>query len=229
MKYILLISSLFIFKISSSQVENFDILTKHIHISKIKSITRFSESKGFPNGEKEFNHFFDKEGKLISTEEFDYPMGPGNPIVMRQEIKYNSESKKTATYIKAPDGSIAIDTLFYGNNGDLIKKQRLVNNQIVRTWDYSNKKKEESLDQKFDNKGRLVKSTKSDGTFTTYKYDRFGNLTQELRFQAGKEYEKYLFEYDKENLLTKMQVYLLYIRDVAKDPLRYYFEYEFFE
>lgn len=229
MKQILLILSVFLFGSSFGQVDNYDLLTKDIESSNIKTITKFRESKKFPNGEKKFKLEFNKEGQLVSIEEYDYPMGPDNPIVMRQEIKYNQEGKKIATHIKAPGGSTAIDTLIYDSQNNLIEKQRIANGQVVRTWNYSDKKEDDDEQKEFDDNGNLIKITESDDNYTTYEYDSDGNLTQEIEYQDGEEHTKYTFQYDKNGRLTSMETYLLYIGDGTKEPLTYYVEYEEFE
>jgi len=152
-------------------------------------------------------------------------MGPENPMIMGQEIQYNGQGLKVATHINAPGGSTAVDTLIYNKNGDLTQKQRIVKGQVVRTWDYTNKKKDENK-KEFDDNGKLLKLTESNGDYTTYEYDSNGNLIKELQFQEGKEHTKYTFEYDKDNLLTKMKTYLLYIGDGTTAPLSYYFNYK---
>ena len=228
MKHIFLIFSIFIFNLSYSQVENFDLLTKNIKSTNIKFITKYRESKKFPNGEKKFKLEFNKQGQLLSIEEFEFPMGPDNPIVMRQEIKYSKTGKKIATHIKAPDGSVAVDTLIYNDKGDLIQKQRIANGKLVRTWDYTNKKKVEDR-KEFDNKGNLIKLTVSEGNYTIYEYDSIGNLTQELQFQDDKHHTKHTYQYNKNGRLIKLNTYLLYIGDGTNKPLIYYFEYEEYE
>jgi YD repeat-containing protein len=225
MKKILLLLSVFTFNISFGQVDNYDILSKNIESSNIHSITKFRESKKFPNGEKKFKLEFNQQGQLISIEEYEYPMGPDNPMVMKQEIDYNGEGVKVATHINAPGGSTAVDTLIYNDNGDLTQKQRIVNGQVVRTWDYTNKKKDENK-KEFDDNGKLLKLIEPNGDYTTYEYDSNGNLTKELQFQEGKEHTKYTFEYDKDNILTKIKTYLLYIGDGTTAPLNYYFDYK---
>jgi YD repeat-containing protein len=228
MKHIFLILSIFVFNLSYSQVDNFDLLTKNIKETNIKFITKYRESKKFPNGEKKIKLEFNKQGQLLSIEEFEFPMGPDNPIIMRQEIKYDKTGKKIATHIIAPDGSMAVDTLIYNDKGDLIQKQRIANGKLVRTWDYTNKQKVEDK-KEFDNKGNLIKLTKSEGNCTIYEYDTTGNLTQEVQFQDGKEYTKNTYQYDKNGRLIKLNIYLLYIGDGTNEPLTYYFEYEVFE
>ena len=225
MKKILFLLSVFAFNISFGQVDHYDILSKNIESSNIQSITKFRESKKFPNGEKKFKLEFNQQGQLISIEEYEYPMGPDNPMVMRQEINYNGEGVKVATHINAPGGSTAVDTLIYNDNGDLTQKQRIVNGQVVRTWDYTSKKKDENK-KEFDDNGKLLKLIEPNGDYTTYEYDSNGNLTKELQFQEGKEHTKYTFEYDKDNLLSKMKTYLLYIGDGTTAPLSYYFDYK---
>lgn len=229
MKQILLLLSIFVFSSSFGQVDNYDLLTKNIESSNIKTITKFRNSKKFPNGEKKFKLEFNKEGQLVAIEEYEYPMGPDNPIVMRQEIKYDEEGKKVATHIKAPGGSTAIDTLIYDEQANLIKKQRIANGQVVRTWDYSDKKEGNGEQQEFDDDGNLIKLKESDGDYTTYKYDSNGNLTLELEYQDGEEHTKHTFKYDKNGRLTNMETYLLYLGDGTNDPLTYYFEYEEFK
>lgn len=226
MKQISLIISFFIFNLSYGQVDNYDLLTKNIEFSNIKSITKYIESKKFPNGQKEFKLEFNNQGKLLSIDEFEYPTGPENPMVMRQLLKYDQTGKKIANYIKAPEGSIAIDTFIYNNKGDLIKQQRIINGEIVRTWDYTNKKKVE-VKKEFDNKQNLIKLTKFEGNYILYQYDSTGNMTQEIQFQEGKEYQKYTYQYDKNERLIKLNVYLLYAATgLTGEPLTYYFEYE---
>jgi YD repeat-containing protein len=229
MKQMLLILSVFVFSSSFGQVDNYDLLTNNIETSNIKTITKFRESKKFPNGEKKFKLEFNKEGQLVSIEEYDYPMGPDNPIVMRQEIKYDQEGKKVATHIKAPGGSTAVDTLIYDNQDNLVEKQRIANGQVVRTWNYSDTKEDDEEQKEFDDDGNLIKITESADNYTTYNYNSNGNLTQELEFQDGEEHTKYTFTYDKNGLLTNMETYLLYIRDGTNAPLNYYFEYEEFK
>ena len=153
-------------------------------------------------------------------------MSPDNPIVMRQEILYDVKGRKIATHIKAPDGSIAVDTLIYNYKSELIEKRRVVNGQVVRTWDYSNKKKDDKNEKEFDDNGKLVKLIETDEKYITYSYDSNNNVIQELQFQEGKEHAKYTFEYDKNNRLTSMKTYLIYIGDGTDEPLTYYFEYE---
>jgi len=228
MKQTLLISLIFIFSSTFGQVDNYDLLTKNIESSNIHFVTKYRESKKFPNGEKKFRLEFNQKRQLVTIEEFEYPMGPVNPIVMRQEIKYNEAGKKVAIHIIAPGGRQAVDTLIYSDKGDLIKKQRIANGEVVRTWDYNNKKKDDGK-KEFDSNGKLIKITKSDGDFTTYSYDSNGNMTQELQFQEGEEHTKYTFEYDDKGQLTKLKTYLLYIGDGTKPPLIYYFEYDEFE
>ncbi len=229
MKQILLILSVFVFSSSFGQVDNYDLLTKNIESSNIKTITKFRESKKFPNGEKKFKLEFNKEGQLVSIEEYDYPMGPDNPIVMRQEINYDQEGKKVATYIKAPGGSTAIDTLIYDSQNNLIEKQRIANGQVVRTWNHSDKQEDDDEQKEFDDDDNLIKLTESDNSYTTYKYDSNGNLTQELKYKDGEEHTKHTFKYDKNGRLTDMETYLPYIGDGTNDPLTYYFEYEEFK
>ncbi len=228
MRQILLILSILIFNTGFGQVDNFDILTKNIESSNVKSITKYRESKKFPNGQKKFKIEFNKNKKLVAIEEYKFPMGPDNPIVMRQDIRYDSIGRKCATYMKAPDGSIAIDTLIYNANGECINKQRFVNGKIVKTWDYSEKKKKNENKVSDDN-GLLLTHIKSDSDSTTYKYDTNGNLIQELQFEDGKEHTKYTFQYDNNGRLINMETYLLYIGDGTNDPLKYYFEYEEFQ
>lgn len=228
MKQVLLILSVFVFNSSFGQVDNYDLLTKNIKSSNIKAISKFRRSKKFPNGEKKFKLEFNKEGQLVSIEEYSYPVGPDNPIVMRQEIKYDQEGKKVATHIKAPGGSTATDTLIYDSQNNLVKKQRITNGVVIRTWDYSDKKEVNDEQKEFDENDNLLKITKSNGDYTTYKYDSNGNLTQELEYQDGKEHTKYTFKYDKNDRLIEMETYPIYIGDGTNDPLTYYFEYEEF-
>ena len=228
MKHIFLIIFIFNFNFGYGQVDNYDLLTKNIESTNIKSITKYRESKKFPNGEKIFKLEFNKQGKLMTIEEFDYQMGPDNPITMRQEIKYNETGNKVAIYAKAPDGSTAIDTLIYNDKGEYIQKQRIVNGKIVKTWDYTNKRKVDAI-KEFDVKGNLVKLIESEGNYTTFKYDSTGNLIQELQFQDGKEHTKNIFQYNKNSRLIKMNTYLLYIGEGTNEPLTYYFEYEIYE
>ena len=225
MRKILFLLSVFAFNVSFGQVDNYDILSKNIESSNIQSITKFRESKKFPNGEKKFKLEFNQQGQLISIEEYEYPMGPDNPMVMKQEINYNGKGMKVATHINAPGGSIAVDTLIYNVNDDLTQKQRIVNGQVARTWDYTNKKKDENK-KEIDDNGKLLKLIEPNGDYTTYEYDSNGNLTKELHFQEGKEHTKYTFEYDNDNLLSKMKTYLLYIGDGTTAPLSYYFDYK---
>ncbi|PIQ16098.1 MAG: hypothetical protein COW67_04820 [Flavobacteriales bacterium CG18_big_fil_WC_8_21_14_2_50_32_9] len=203
-------------------------MTKNIKSTNIKFITKYRESKKFPNGEKKFKLEFNKQGQLLSIEEFEFPMGLDNPIVMRQEIKYSKTGKKIATLIKAPDGSVAVDTLIYNDKGDLIQKKRIANGKLVRTWDYTNKKKVEDR-KEFDNKGNLIKLTVSEGNYTIYEYDSIGNLTQELQFKDDKHHTKHTYQYNKNGRLIKLNTYLLYIGDGTNKPLIYYFEYEEYE
>jgi YD repeat-containing protein len=186
------------------------------------------DSTKFPNGEKKFKLEFNKQGQLLSIEEFEFPMGPDNPIVMREEIKYDKTGKKIATHIKAPDGSMSVDTLLYNDKGDLIQKQRIVNGKLVKTWDYTNKKKVEEK-KEFDNKGNLIQLTESEGNYILYEYDPTGNMKQEQQFQDGKEHTEHTYEYDKKGRLIKINTTLLYIGDGTSKPLIYYFEYEEFE
>jgi YD repeat-containing protein len=228
MKQNFLILSIFVFKLSYCQVDNFDLLTKNIDGTNIKSITKYLEWKGYPNGEKRFKLEFNKQGQLLSIEQYEYPMGPDNPGVMRQEIEYDKTGKKIATLIIAPDGSIAVDTLIFNDKGDLIQRQRIVNGETVKTWDYPTKQKVEDT-KEFDNRGNLIKSTESDESYTIYEYDKTGNLTKETQFQDGKEHTRNTYQYDKNGRLIELKVYLLYINDGANAPLTYYFEYEYFE
>jgi len=229
MKQIIFILSIFIFSSTFGQVENYDLLTKNIKSSNIMTITKYRKSNKFPNGEKKFKLEFNKERQLILIEEYEYPMGPENPIVMRQEIKYDKEGKKVAILIKAPGGNTAIDTLIYNDNDDLIKKQRIAGGQVVKTWDYSNPKKDNEKQKEFNENGHLVKLSESIDNYITYKYDSNGNLTQELEFQEGKEHTKYSYRYDKNGRLMVIETYLLYIGDGTNEPLSYYFEYEEFK
>lgn len=229
MKQILLILSFFIISTSYGQVDNYDLLTKNMESSNIKSITKLHESRHFPNGEKIFKLEFNKQQQLMAIVEYQYLTGPDNPIVLRQEIRYDETGKKAAIFYKAPDGNTATDTLLYNDQNDLIKKLRIVNGKVVRSWDYSGKKEIDDAKKEFDDKGKLVKMTKANGDYTTYTYDLNDNLTQELRFQDAKEHEKYTFQYNKNSRLTNMETYLLYIGDGTKDPLKYYFEYEYFD
>ena len=226
MKKILLVLLLLIFNRGFGQVDNYDILTKNIESSNIKTITKYFESKKYPNGQKEFKIEFNKKGQLISIDEYRYPMGPDNPIIMRQEIKYDSIGRKSKIYIHAPDGSIAIDTFIYNEKGELLSKQRLVNKEIVKTWNYSSNKKIDKEQKEYDNKGNLIKLIKANGDSTVFEYDLLGNLIYETRFQDGKPHTKYTFEYNRKNQLINMKTYLLYIGDGKKEPIKYYFEYE---
>ncbi len=225
MRHIFLILSIFVFNLGYSQVDNFDLLTKNIKSSNIKFITKYRESKKFPNGEKKFKIEFNNQCQLLSIDEFEYHMGPDNPIVMRQELKYDKTGKKISTYLKSPDGSLAIDTFIYSNKGDLIQKLRIANGKLVRTWDYNNKKKVE-YKKEFDSNGNLIKLTESDRNYTTYQYDSAGNMTLEQQFEDGKEHTKHTYQYNKNGRLIKLNTYLLYIGDGTNKPLTYYFEYE---
>lgn len=227
-KHFLIILSIFVSSSSFAQVDNYDLLTKNIESSNIKTITKFHKSKKYPNGKKEFKLEFNKEGRLVSIEEYEFPIGPDNPIVMRQEIHYNHEGKKVATHIKSPDGSTAIDTLIYDEQARLIKKQRISNGQIVKTWDYSDKKENSVQQKEFDNDGKLIKLKDSNEDYIIYQYDSNGNLTQEIEYREGKEHTKHTFKYDANNRLTNIETYLLYIGAGTNDPLTYYFEYEVF-
>lgn len=229
MKQFLLILSIFIFNSSFGQVDNYDLLTKNIMSSNVKTITKYQNSKKFPNGEKEFKLEFNKEGQLVSLEEYEYPMGPENPIVMKQEIKYDEDGRKVLTHIRASGGSTSFDTLIYDDQNVLIKKQRIANGQVVRTMDYSNKIENNDEQKVLDDKGNLVKLTDSDGDYTTYEYDSNRNLSQEIEFQDGEEHTKYIFKYNNNGRLTNMETYLLYIGDGTKATLTYYFEYEEFK
>lgn len=227
MKQILFILSICVFSPSFGQVDNYDLLTKDVESSNIKSITKFEKSKRFPNGEKKFKLEFNKEGKLVLIEEYNYPMEPDNPFVMRQEINYDQEGRKVSTHIKAPDGSTAIDTFIYNNQNKLSEKQRLVNKQVVRAWSCLDVK-EDDEQKEFDDDGNLIKLIESDSNYTTYKYDSNGNLTQELNYQDREEHTKYTFKYDKSGQLTGMETYLLYLGGETNVLLEYYFEYERF-
>jgi YD repeat-containing protein len=92
---------------------------------------------------------------------------------------------KVATHINAPVASTAVDTLKYNDNGNLTQKQRIVNGQIVRTWNYTNKKKDENKNE-FDDNSKLLKSTETSGDYTIYEYDSNGNLIKELQFREVK-------------------------------------------
>lgn len=228
MKIIFLTLSVLIFHTAIGQVENFDLLVKNIESSNIRTITKFFKSKRLPNGEKKYQLEFDKEGRLISIEEYEYFMGT-EPIVMRQEIKYNEKGKEVAYHIKAPDGSTATDTLIYNDLDSLIKKQRIVKGQVVRTWNYSDKQGKNDEFKEFDKNGNLIKLTESNGDFTTYEYNSNENLTQKIKFQEGKENTKYVYKYNNKGRLTISETYLLYIGNGTNSPLTYYFEYEEFE
>jgi antitoxin component YwqK of YwqJK toxin-antitoxin module len=228
MKQIFLIISIFIFNLSYAQVENYDLLTKNIESLNIKSITRYKESKEFPKGEKEFKLEFNKQGQLLSIDEFIYPTGPDKPVSMRQEFKYDLTGKKIAALIKSPDGSIAVDTFIYNDKACLIQKRRIINDKLVRTWDYTNQKKTE-VKNEFDVKGNLVKSTESEGNYSIFQYDSMGRMTQELQFRDGKEHTKHIYLYDKNGRLIKSYTYLLYIGGGENKPISYYFEFEEFE
>mgnify|MGYP000097232702 CR=1 FL=1 len=226
MKQALIVISIFIFNLSFGQVENYDLLTKNIELLNVKSITKIRKSRKFPDGEKKFKLEFNRRGQLVSIEEYEHPMGPDSPMVMRQEIRYNEEGRKVSIHIEAPGGSTAIDTLFYDSQNIMIKKQRIVKGKVVRTWNYSNNTEESDAQKEFDRKDHLVKLVGSNGDSTIYNYYADGNLSQELEFKEGEEHTKCTFQYDKDGRLTSMETYLLYIGDGTGNPLVYYFEYE---
>lgn len=74
MKQILLILSVLVFSSSFGQVDNYDLLTKNIESSNIKSITKFRNFEKFPNGERKFKLEFNEEGQLVAVEEYEHPM-----------------------------------------------------------------------------------------------------------------------------------------------------------
>ncbi len=228
MKHIFLIFLIFVVNLGFSQVDNIDLLTNNIKSKNIKSITKYSESKEFINGEIEFKLEFNKEGKLLTIEEYKYPMGPDNPIIMKQEIKYNEKGNIIAYYIKSPDGRNAIDTLIYNDKDEYIQKQRIINGEIVKIWENPNNKNGDEK-KEFDSKGNIVKLIESEVNYTIYKYDSSKNLIQEKQFVDGKENTKNIFQYDKKGRLISMKVYLLYIRGGKRVPLVFFFRYEEYE
>ncbi len=216
-----------ILKTGICQVPNFDILSKDVKSLKIRTITKFHESNKFPNGEKIFKCEFDTNGLLISTEAYEYPMGPQNPITMKRDYVYNNQGKNVAIMSIAPGGSTAIDSLIYDEQGRLIRKVRYQNGQVVQTKEYSTSTNPKNKKRTFDQRGNLIEETSSDSTYTQYKYDAQNNLIEEIEFENEKEYKRTSYLYNENGQLITMKIYLLYISKDIK-PLQYYFEYETF-
>jgi YD repeat-containing protein len=99
----------------------------------------------------------------------------------------------------------------------------MVDGQVVKTKEYSN---DDTDKKEFDKNGNLVKLEERNGDISKYKYDSKNNLIEEIKLVDGKENEKSVYEYDNKNLLIKKETFLHYAK--LSEPLKYYFEYEFY-
>lgn len=225
MQKIILLFSIIIYAPCFAQVENYELLTKHIQSSNIRTITKFVNVGSFK--EKIFKIEFNKNEQLVTIEDYRYIQDTIHILVMRQEIKYDKNNNKNAVYIKAPDGSSVVDTFIYDKKNTLIGKRRVLNGNVVKSWDYFGTKTEEEIKKEFDQKGNLIKLIEGESNYINYTYDDSGNLIKEIQTKDGKENKMMTYQYDKENQLNSINVYLLYIAN-DKKPIKYSFEYEYF-
>jgi len=210
------------------QVDNFDILNKHVTLLKIKTISKFFKSDNHSINEKQFQCEFDVNGKLETLKEFQRGPLPESHLEMVESYKYDSTGQKEAAYIIAPDGSLAIDTFIYDDQKFLVRKIRMSNGKVVRTKNYSRGEIKAFPKMEYDNEGQIIKEFVTDGNYNIFIYDSARNKIEEIEYQADNKYTRTIFRDDYKGLLSGADVYLLYM-SADVEPLKYYFEYEFYQ
>ncbi|MCZ4409074.1 hypothetical protein O3Q51_09655 [Cryomorphaceae bacterium 1068] len=223
MKHLILLFSFCLTLSSFAQEAPYDFFSKTAEGSNVKTITQFQHSEESSEKVKTSELKLNEEGQLVSVEDYQYPVGSDKPIILRQEMKYDQEGRRVATYVEVVNLGTFIDSMIYNDQNELIKKQIIEDGEVLQTLDYS-----EKLEKKeFDENGNLVKFTNKNRDYTTYTYNSDDQLTEEFHFKDGKELMKHSYRYDEKGFLASMET-LLYNEKATKDLFTYSFAYEEF-
>jgi YD repeat-containing protein len=205
MKQTLILLSLLIAQAGYSQMDLYAFFSERIDASDVKTITLYQESEDSPEGTKTTEIQYNEQGQLVTIEEYQHVPTTSQPIVLRQEFKYDEEGRHVAGYIqvvnlkKAP----AVDTLIYNDRGEVVKRQMLVEGEVRKTEDYPNRQ----IIKTYNAVGKIVKLTHQNGESTTYGYNSKGQCTEEISFHDGEETVKHLFEYNADGQLSRITTY----------------------
>lgn len=224
MRYLVFILILLTSKLSYSQLEEFHLFNELARNSGAKTILEFSINRNTQKRTKEFILEYDSSGTLNLLEEYECP-APGVLLVMKQEPRYNIDNQMSAVYVTAPNGFSMKDSLFYDYDGNLYKKERYVNNELIRTWNYRVNSIDRSEDR-FNEQGKPLRKNLKNGHFIINEYDKEGNLIIITEYdEADKPYIKTSYIYKSKNILSEKNVLLLYLD--RTQPLKYIYEYSF--